>query len=159
MKEKDLYMRRTGVAFLSLVMATNCVPWMELVTGRSATADLTGGPSGFIVAVVTCFLAALLVIVAWLSGRRRSVPPNPRIARPRDAGLVFAILASALNLALAGAIRWLGENESISFQAEFVLFAGTWYLLSLPLQLFAGFYKGRASIPAPRPAPSLPGTA
>lgn len=156
MRDRDVYTRRTGVAFLSLVMATNCVPWMELVAGRSATADLVIGPSDFITAVVTCFLAALLVIVTWVSGRRLPVPSSPRIARPRDVGLILAILASALNIALAGAIRWLGMKESIGFEKEFILFAGTWYLLILPIELFAGFYKGRASIPVPKPSPVSP---
>src|SRR5712692_6126766 len=65
MQERRQYDRRTGVAMLSLVAATNVVPWMELLLGRTATADLLA-PSEIRVAVGSCFLA--------VAGRCRSSP-------------------------------------------------------------------------------------
>jgi len=148
----EVYIRRTGVAFLSLVMATNCLPWMELVTGRSITSELVSGPSEYGVPAATCFLAAVLVISAWLSGRRLPVPAQPRIRRPRDAGLVLAIVCAAINIALAGTLRWLGAHQALNLGTEIWMFALVWYLVVLPLQVVAGFCKGRASIPVLRPA-------
>ena len=148
----NVYMRRTGVAFLSLVLATNCLPWMELVTGRSITSEVVSAPSEYGVPAATCFLAALLVIGAWLSGRRLPVPLNPRIPRPRDAGLVLAVVCAAINIALAGTLRWLGSRHALSLGTEIWLFAVVWYLVVLPTQVVAGFCKGRASIPVLKPA-------
>lgn len=146
MKQPELYVRRTGVAFLSLAVLTSCIPWMELVGGQSMTSELVL-PGESRVAFGTCFLAGLLVIVAWFSGRRRPVPANPRIARPRDLGLQLAVISSVLNLALAGVIRWLGPRQSLELPAELWLFAVVWYLLILPMQVLAAFCKGRASKP------------
>src|SRR6266542_5969193 len=46
MQERRRYDRRTGVALLSLVAATNVIPWMELLLGETVTAELLA-PSRF----------------------------------------------------------------------------------------------------------------
>jgi hypothetical protein len=95
----------------------------------------------------SCLLAASLVIVAWLLGRRLPPERGPRIARPRDAGLALAVLVAVLNLALAAIIHWRAGIGSVSFQEELRWFAVAWCALALPAQAVAGFCKGRASIP------------
>ncbi len=153
MTDRDVYARRTGVAFLSLVLATNCISWIKLVevSQSDSIADLMGTPAEFNVAVGTCFLAAVIVILAWFSGRRLTASWAPQVARPRDVGLILALAAAALNLALTGVIQWLGINRSLeNLRREAWLFAAVWYLLVLPTQTVAAYSKGRASIPVPR---------
>jgi hypothetical protein len=143
------FMRRTGIAVLGLLVATNSLPWMELVAGRSMTSEVVSARSEFGVAIGTCVLAALLVIGAWLSGRRLPVPAAPRLSRPRSVGLALAMLCAAINIALAGVIRLLAARGSLNLQAELWLFSVVWYLVVLPMQVIAAFCKGRASIPLP----------
>ena len=64
---------RTGIAFLSLVAATNVIPWMELLLEKTATAELLA-PSEIRIAIGTCFLAVVLLLGSWFSGRRNPVP-------------------------------------------------------------------------------------
>jgi hypothetical protein len=135
--------RRTGVAFLSLVAATNVIPWMELLLGETATAELVA-PSEIRVAIGTCFLALLLLLGAWLSGRRNPIPEKAWIREPRRAGLRFSIAAAAGNLILAGVIQWFGKRHALELPAELPIFAGAWYLMILPTSLVAGFSLGRA---------------
>ncbi len=145
------------MAFLSLVLATNCISWLKLVevSQSEPMMELMGTPAQFNVAVGTCFLAAAIVFVAWLSGRRLT---TPRVARPRDVGLILALAASAFNLALTGVVQWLGINRSLAdLRRETWLFGAVWYLLVLPTQIVAAFCKGRASIPVPKPAQPLTG--
>ncbi len=154
---QQVYVRRTGVAFLSLVAATNCVPWMKLVTaGQTVTEEMSGVPAEFGAAIGSCFLGVLVIIVAWLAGRRTWIPSAPPIARPRDVGLVLAIVASALNLALGAAIQWVEAGRLMDVRAEAWTVAALWYLVLLPTQALAGFCKGQASVPIPRrTSPSL----
>ena len=135
--------RRTGVIFLSLVAATNVIPWMELLLGQTATAELLA-PSEIRVAIGTCFLALLLLLGAWFSGRRNPVPEKTWIREPRRAGLLYSIAAAAGNLILAGAVQWLGKRHTLEFPAELPIFACAWYLMILPTSLVAGFSLGRA---------------
>lgn len=140
--------RRTGVAFLSLILATNLVPWMQLA--EQATDSMrppSPGESALVAA--SCFLAASLVIVAWLLGRRLPPERGPHIARPRDAGLALAVLVAVLNLTLAAVIHWRASGGSVSFHEELRWFTVAWCALVLPAQAAAGFCKGRASIPVP----------
>ena len=135
--------RRTGVAFLSLILATNFVPWIQLA--ERATDSTTPGESVLVIA--SCFLAAGLVITAWLLGRRLPPGRGPHIASPRDAGLALAVLAVCLNLTLAAVIHWRTTGGSVSLHDELRWFGVVWYALALPAQMAAGFCKGRASIP------------
>ena len=135
--------RRTGVAFLSLVAATNVIPWMELLLGQTATAELLA-PSEIRVAIGTCVLALVFLLFAWFSGRRNPVPENAWITEPRRAGLRFSLAASAGNLILAGVVRWFGSRRSLEFPQELPIFACVWYLVILPVGLVAGFSLGRA---------------
>lgn len=143
----EVHTRRTGLALLSLLVATNTLPWMEFVSGRSRTAELVSSRSEFAVAIGTCALAALLVLGAWLSGRRLPVPATPRISRPRAVGLKLAVLCAAINIILAGLIRWQGARHVLSLQSELWLFSVVWYLLLMPTQVVAAFCQGRASLP------------
>ena len=138
--ERRRYDRRTGVAFLSLVAATNVVPWMEHLLGQTAAADLLA-PSEVRIAIGSCFLALLVLLVAWFSGRRRAIPPNPWIRNPRRAGLRFSIAAAAGNLLLAALVLRLDARRS---PADLPLFAAVWYLIVLPLEVAAGLALGRA---------------
>ncbi len=142
-RNRRQYDRRTGVAFLSLVAATNVIPWMELLQGETATAELLA-PSEIRFAVGTCFLALLLLLTAWFSGRRNPVPEKTWIREPRRAGLRFSIAAAAGNLILAGVIRWLGSRNAVEFPEELQIFACVWYLMILPVSLVAGVSRGRA---------------
>jgi hypothetical protein len=135
--------RRTGVAFLSLVAATNVIPWMELLLGETATAELLA-PSEIRVAIGTCFLALLLLLGAWFSGRRNPIPEKAWIREPRRAGLRFSIAAAAGNLILAGVIRWLGARHALDLPAELPIFVCVWYLMILPAALVAAFSLGRS---------------
>jgi len=135
--------RRTGVAFLSLVAATNVIPWMELLLGQTAAADPIA-PSEFRIAIGTCALALVFLLCAWFLGRRNPALENAWIREPRRAGLRFALAAAAGNLILAGAIRWLGVRRSLDIPRELPIFAGVWYLVILPIGLVAGFSLGRA---------------
>jgi hypothetical protein len=143
MDERRSYDRRTGAALLCLVAATNVIPWMELLLGQTTTAELLT-PSEIRISLGTCVLALLILLGAWLSGRRNPIPARPWIRRPRTAGLCFSIAAAVGNLALAGAIRWLGSRRAYGLPAELSVFAGVWYLVILPLQAIAGFSLGRA---------------
>ena len=143
MDERRRHDRRTGAALLCLVAATNVIPWMELLLGQTTTAELLT-PSEIRISLGTCVLAFLILLGAWFSGRRNPIPARPWIRRPRTAGLRFSIAAAVGNLALAGAIRWLGSQRAYGFPAELSVFAGVWYLVILPLQAIAGFSLGRA---------------
>jgi hypothetical protein len=146
--------RRTGVAFLCLIVATNFVPWMQLA---EAGFDLSRPPSTSEMAIVmlSCFLAVVLVIASWLIGRR--VPADlGLIAKARDAGLLLALLSVGANLALATVLHRTAFGST--FAAELKWFAPVWFALVLPTELAAGFFKGRSSIPAPRPLSLAGGT-
>jgi hypothetical protein len=138
--------RRTGVAFLSLIVATNFVPWMQLAdAGFDVTRPPSASESGIV--MLGCLLALVLVIASWLVGRR--VPADSgRIAKARDTGLLLALLSVGANLALATVLHKTAFGRS--FAGELKWFAPVWFALVLPTELAAGFFKGRASIPAPR---------
>jgi hypothetical protein len=153
MDERRRYDRRTGVALLSLVAATNVIPWMELLLGKTLTAELLA-PSEIRVAIGTCVLALIFLLGAWFSGRNNPVPARPWIKRPRDAGLGFSMAATALNIALAGLVRWLGAGRAFGFPSELPIFVIGWYLVVLPLEVAAGLSLGRAGrIPGRRQPP------
>ncbi|HSP94982.1 MAG TPA: hypothetical protein VLU06_10555 [Thermoanaerobaculia bacterium] len=155
MQERRRYDRRTGVALLSLVAATNVIPWMELLLGETVTAELLAR-SEIRVAVGTCVLALFLLLGAWFSGRHSPLPARPWIGRPRTAGLRFAIAAAAVNIALAGLIRWLGAGHAARFPSELPIFVIGWYLVVLPLEVVAGLSLGRAGrMPGRRQPPGL----
>jgi hypothetical protein len=156
MPERRRYDRRTGVALLSLVAATNVIPWMELLLGETVTAELLA-PSEIRVAAGTNVLALGFLLGAWLSGRRNPIPARPWIARPRTAGLWFSIAAAAVNVALAGLIRWIGARHAPGFPQELTIFVISWYLVVLPLEVAAGFSLGRAGrMPGRRREPPPP---
>ena len=142
--------RRTGVAFLSLVAATNVVPWMELLLRQTAAAEPVA-PLEVRIAIGTCVLALVFLLCAWFFGRRNAATENEWITEPRRAGLRFALAAAAGNLILAGAIRWLGVRRSLEVPLELPIFAGVWYLVILPIGLVAGFSLGRAGRVPGRP--------
>jgi hypothetical protein len=128
---------------LSLVAATNVIPWMELLLGQTATAELLA-PSEIRVAIGTCVLALVFLLFAWFSGRRNPVPERAWIKEPRRDGLRFSLAAAAGNLILAGVIRWIGAARLLDFPLELPIFACVWYLVILPAGLVAGFSLGRA---------------
>ena len=145
-----LEVRRTGVAFLCLIVATNFVPWMQLT---DAGFDVTRPPSASETSLVLlgCLAALVLVIASWLIGRR--VPADLRqISKARDTGLLLALLSVGANLALATVLRRTAFGRS--FSGELKWFAPIWFGLVLPTEIVAGFFKGRASIPIPRLAPA-----
>jgi len=139
--------RRTGVVFLCLIVTTNFVPWMRLAeAGIDSTVPLSAGQSAL--AVLSCLLAAVLVIGAWLLGRRPTVAPDRRLtAKARDLGLALALGAAGANLALTVLVQ---RRAGSSFAGQLKWFGPVWYGLVLPVGLMAAFFKGRASIPAPR---------
>ncbi|HKA35335.1 MAG TPA: hypothetical protein VKH43_00850 [Thermoanaerobaculia bacterium] len=141
--ERKQYDRRTGTAFLSLVAATNVLPWMELLLGETATFEPLAA-SEVRVAVGTCLLAFLLLLGAWFSGRYRRIPETPRIRRPRRAGLQLSIAAAAANLILAGAIRYLGDSSLHGWPGRLAIVSAAWYLVVLPIEVAAGLALGRA---------------
>ncbi len=156
MPERRRYDRRTGVALLSLVAATNVVPWMELLLGETVTAELLA-PSEIRVAAVTNVLAFGFLLGAWFSGRRNPIPARPWIGRPRTVGLWFSIAAAAVNVALAGLIRWIGARHATGVPQELTIFVIGWYLVVLPLEVAAGFSLGRAGrMPGRRREPPPP---
>jgi hypothetical protein len=142
--------RRTGVVFLSLVVATTFIPWMQLVEGGADASFISPTESGLVLA--TCFLSVGGLIAAWLAGRRLPPETGPRVNRPRDAGLVLAILAAAANLLLAAVLRGRMSGAHGSFAQELQWFGPVWFLLVVPVQIAAGYCKGRASIPIRKPA-------
>jgi hypothetical protein len=143
MEARRRYDRRTGVALLSLLAATNVIPWMELLLGQTATSELLA-PSEIRVAIGTCALALVFLLGAWFSGRRNPAPEKAWITEPRRAGLRFSLAAAAGNLILAGVIRWLGSRRLLGFSQELPIFVAVWYLVILPAGLVAGFSLGRA---------------
>jgi hypothetical protein len=133
--------------FLCLIVATNFVPWMRLAeAGIVSTLPLSAAESSL--AILSCLLASVLVIGAWLLGRRLPVKPGRLTAKARDAGLALALLAAAGNLALTAIVHRRAPGSS--FAGELKWFGPGWYGLVLPTGLMAAFFKGRASIPAPR---------
>ena len=155
MQERRPYDRRTGVALLSLVAATNVIPWMELLLGETLTAELLAR-SEIRMAVGTCVLALFFLLGAWFTGRYRPLPARPWIGRPRTAGVRFAITAAAVNIALAGLIRWFGAGHAAGFPSELPIFVIGWYLVVLPLEVAAGLSLGRAGrMPGRRQQPGL----
>jgi hypothetical protein len=143
--------RRTGVAMLSLVAATNVIPWMELLLGRTA-AEEPLAPSEIRAAIGTCVLSLVFLLFAWFSGRRNPASEKARITEPRRAGLRLSLAAGAGIRILAGVIRWFGSRRSFDFPQELPIFACVWYLGVLPAGLVAGFSLGRAGR-MPRPGP------
>lgn len=142
MEERRQYDRRTGVIFLSLIAATNVIPWMELLLGQTGTAELLA-PSEIRVAIGTFLLALVSLLGAWFSGRRNPAPGKVLIREPRRAGLQFSLAAAGGNLLLAAVIKWLGARHA-AYPAELPIFAAVWYLVILPTELIAGFSLGRA---------------
>ena len=142
--------RRMGVAFLSLVAATNVIPWMELLLRQTAAGEPLA-PSEVRIAIGTCVLSLVLLLCVWFFGRRNPAPAKAWITEPRREGLRFALAAAAGNLILAGAIRWLGLRRSLDIPQELPIFAGVWYLVILPTGLVAGFSLGRAGRMLGRP--------
>jgi hypothetical protein len=142
-RDRRQHDRRTGIAFLSLVAATNVIPWMELLLEETATAEPLA-PSEISIAVGTCFLALVLLLGSWFFGRRNPVPEKAWIKEPRRAGLRFSIAAAAGNLILAATMQWLGKRRALELPAELPIVAGAWYLIILPTSLIAGFSLGRA---------------
>jgi hypothetical protein len=142
-RDRRQHDRRTGVAFLSLVAATNVIPWMELLLEKTATAELLA-PSEIRIAIGSCFLALVLLLGSWFSGRRNPIPEKAWIREPRRAGLRFSIAVAAGNLILAAAMQWLGKRRALELPADLPIFAGVWYLVILPTSLVAGFSLGRA---------------
>jgi hypothetical protein len=144
--------RRTGLAFLCLIVATNFMPWMQLAeAGIDST--LPPSPSESSLVVLSCLLAVALVIALWILGRR--LPAKPRlIAKARDTGLLLAVLTAGANLALAAIVHRRAFGSS--FTGELRWFGPVWFGLVLPTELAAAFFKGRASIPVPRPLSSAP---
>jgi hypothetical protein len=118
---------------------------MQLAEGGSDTSFASPGESALVVA--TCLLAAVSLAVAWLLGRRLPPGRGPRIERPRDAGLLFAILTAAINLALAAILRGRVSRAAAPFSHELRWFGPVWCLLVVPGGIAAAFCKGRASIP------------
>jgi hypothetical protein len=138
--------RRTGVVFLCLIVTTNFVPWMRLAeAGIDSTLPLSAAESGL--AILSCLLASVLVIGAWLLGRRAPVIPGRLTEKARDVGLALALLATGANLALTVIVQ---RRAGSSFAGQLRWFGPVWYGLVLPVGLMAAFFKGRASIPAPR---------
>ena len=142
-RDRRQHDRRTGVAFLSLMAATNVIPWMELLLGETATAELLA-PSEIRIAIGSCVLALVLLLGAWFVGRRNPAPETAWIREPRRAGLQFSIAAAAGNLILAGAMQWLSKRNVLDLPAELPVFVGAWYLLILPTSLIGGLSLGRA---------------
>jgi hypothetical protein len=139
--------RRTGVVFLCLIVTTNFVPWMRLAeAGIDSTLPLSAAQSAL--AILSCLLAAVLVIGAWMLGRRPTVVPDRRLTeKARDIGLALALAAAGANLALTVIVQ---RRAGSSFAGQLKWFGPVWYGLVLPVGLIAAFFKGRASIPAPR---------
>jgi hypothetical protein len=139
--------RRTGLAFLSLIVATNFVPWMQLAEA-SIDSSQPPSPAESSLVIASCLLAAGLVTAAWLCGRRLPVTPGRSALDPRDAGLLLAVLAALANLALAAILHRRAGGSS--FGGELKWFGPVWYGVVLPTEIGAAFFKGRASIPAPK---------
>jgi hypothetical protein len=142
MQERRQYDRRTGVVFLSLIAATNVIPWMELLLGETRTAEELA-PSEIRVAIGTSLVALIFLLGAWFSGRRNAVPGKALIREPRRAGLQLSLAAAGGNLVLAAVIKWLGARHA-AYPAELPIFAAAWYLVILPTELIAAFSLGRA---------------
>jgi len=149
MKNTFSLRRRTGVAFLALTLATNFLPWMELLTGATAAEDLIS-PKDFFIPVGICLLAAILVFAAWLSGRRRPIPEKPRLRRPRIVALRLQILAALLNFGSTAWIMTRGANLLTVPARELVVLAAAWLLFVLSLEIAAAFIQGRVSQEAER---------
>lgn len=142
--------RRTGVVFLCLIVATNFIPWMQLVE-RGIASTISLSPPESLLVMTSCLLATVLIVGTWLLGRR--VPADwLQISRARDTGLLLALLAAAANLALAAVVH--GRAPGASFGSLLTWFSIAWYGLILPTGVAAAFFKGRASIPAPKFPPS-----
>src|SRR5262245_48024163 len=153
--ERRQYDRRTGAAFLSLVAATNVLPWMELLLGETATFEPLA-PSEIRAAIGTCVLALALLLGAWFSGRYRAIPETPWIGRPRRAGLQLSIAAAAANLLLAGVLRFLGGSSLYGMPASLAIFCTAWYVVVLPTEVAAGLALGRAGRMPGRRKDALP---
>lgn len=130
---------------LSLAVVSNVLPWMELAIGQTVTLEPVGlrelAPG-----LGMCVLAALLVGAAWLVGRNRPLPAEPRLTDPRRAGLRTTLGACAVNGLLTAVILFLRTRETGGPIGEFGLFAFLWCLVSLPVQIAAAFALGRASV-------------
>jgi hypothetical protein len=145
MVERRRFDRRTGLVLLALVVVSNFLPWMELAVGQTVTFERVG-PRELAPGLGMCLLAAFLVVAAWLVGRRRPVPGEPRLPDPRRAGLRATLAACAVNALLTAVILFLRTRETGGPLGEFGLFAFLWCLVALPVQVVAAFALGRASV-------------
>jgi hypothetical protein len=150
--------RRTGLALLVFGAASNFLPWMELITGQTTTAEpVTARDWG--IALSMCALAAVVLCAAWLAGRRRPARGDTRIKNPRRTGLQATLATCSVNAILTAAILFLRTREVGGPLGEFGVLAFLWLLVSLPVQILAAFALGRTSVHSPgrrgvsRPAP------
>lgn len=148
MPQRRRFDRRTGLVLLALVVVSNFLPWMELEIGQTLTFEGVGlrelAPG-----LGMCLIAALLDAAAWLVGRRRPMPVEPRLTDPRSAGLRATLAACAVNALLTAVILFLRTRETGGPLGEFGLFAFLWVLVALPVQIVAAFELGRASVHSP----------
>lgn len=144
MPKKRGHDRRTGLALLALGVASNFMPWMELVTGLTTTEESVG-PREWGLELGMIVLAAVLACAAWLFGRRGPVSESTRLTDPRRTGLRATLVLCAVNGLLTAVIVFLTTREVGGPLGEFGTFAFLWCLVSLPVQVVAAFALGRAS--------------
>jgi hypothetical protein len=148
MPQRRRFDRRTGLVLLALAVVSNFLPWMELAIGQTLTFEAVG-PRELAPGLGMCLLAALLDTAAWLVGRRRPMPAEPRLVDPRRAGLRATLASCAVNTLLTAVILFLRTRETGGPVGEFGLFAFLWCLVALPVQIVAAFALGRASVHSP----------
>ena len=148
MAERRRFDRRTGLVLLALAIVSNLLPWMELATGQTATFE-TVGFRELAPGLGLCGLAALLVVAAWIAGRRPPVPARQRLTEPRRSGLQGILATCIVNALLTAVILYLRTREAGGPVGEFGLFSFLWCLVALPLQVAAAFALGRASVGLP----------
>jgi protein-S-isoprenylcysteine O-methyltransferase Ste14 len=111
--------------------------------------NLLASPTEAALGIATCLLASAGLVTAWLLGRRLPQGWGPRVRRPRDAGLMLALLVAGSNLFLAAVLRGRVSRGAVPWSHELRWFGPVWCLLVVPAQLAAAYCKGRASIPFP----------
>lgn len=147
--------QRTGWVILVLMAATNFLPWMEPLIGKTLSDDLVAA-SSLRTSIGACLLGAALVAITWLAGRHSTSALPRAVTRPRLLGFRMALVSSAVNILFGCALAYRGSEAAAGPLRLGLLVGVLWFVAVLPAQVIASYLTGRGSVRRLAPAGGIP---